>query len=48
MILGAIAGLQDFFRQIFIVTHVDDIKEAVQTLMTVEENPDGSSSVIID
>lgn len=48
MILGAIAGLQDFFRQIFIVTHVDDIKEAVQTLMTVTENPDGSSSVIIE
>ncbi len=48
MILGAIAGLQDFFRQIFIVTHVDDIKEAVQTLMTITENPDGSSNVIID
>ncbi|NIP43536.1 MAG: hypothetical protein GWO41_03130 [candidate division Zixibacteria bacterium] len=47
-ILGAIAGLQDFFRQIFMVTHVEDVKEAVQTLMTVEENSDGSSSIIID
>ncbi|HEQ99014.1 MAG TPA: SMC family ATPase [candidate division Zixibacteria bacterium] len=47
-ILGAIAGLQDFFRQIFMVTHVEDVKEAVQTLMTVEENSDGSSSIIVD
>ncbi len=47
-IMGAIAGLQDFFQQIFIVTHVEDVKEAVQTLLTVEENRDGSSSVIVD
>jgi DNA repair protein SbcC/Rad50 len=47
-ILGAIGGLKDFFQQIFIITHVDDIKEAVQTLMTVEENSDGSSMVIIE
>ncbi|MBD3218585.1 MAG: AAA family ATPase [candidate division Zixibacteria bacterium] len=47
-IMGAISGLQDFFQQIFIVTHVEDVKEAVQTLLTVEENHDGSSSVIVD
>ena len=34
-ILNAIANLQDFFQQIFIVTHVDEIKEAVSTLFTV-------------
>ena len=44
-ILNAIANLQDFFQQIFIVTHVDEIKEAVSTLFTVQENSDGSSSI---
>jgi exonuclease SbcC len=43
-ILNAIAGLQDFFQQILIVTHVEDIKQSVSTLITIDENPDGSSS----
>jgi exonuclease SbcC len=47
-ILGAIAGLGDFFQQIFIVTHVEDIKEAVQTLITIEENSDGSSMALME
>ncbi len=47
-IMGAIAGLQDFFKQIFIVTHVEDIKEAVQTLITIEETPQGSSLITVE
>lgn len=43
-ILNAIAGLQDFFQQILIVTHVEDIKQSVSTLITIDENLDGSSS----
>ena len=47
-ILSAIANLQDFFQQIFIVTHVDEIKDAVTTLFTVRENSDGSSCINIE
>jgi len=47
-ILGAVAGLGDFFQQIFIVTHVEDIKEAVQTLITIEEGSDGSSMALME
>ncbi|MCI0530882.1 MAG: SMC family ATPase, partial [candidate division Zixibacteria bacterium] len=42
-ILKALEGLRTRFRQIFLITHIDDIKDQVESLINVFENEDGTS-----
>jgi len=44
-ILKALGNLRNRFRQIILITHIDDIKDQVEALLQVIENPDGTSRV---
>jgi len=44
-ILKALGNLRNRFRQIILITHIDDIKDQVEALLQVIENPDGTSQV---
>ena len=44
-ILSALAKLKNRFRQIFLITHIDDIKDSVENLVYVTENEDGTSQL---
>jgi exonuclease SbcC len=44
-ILTALAKLKNRFRQIFLITHIDDIKDSVENLVYITENNDGTSSL---
>ncbi|MCJ7578877.1 MAG: hypothetical protein MUO91_10555, partial [candidate division Zixibacteria bacterium] len=44
-ILSALAKLKNRFRQIFLITHIDDIKDSVENLVYVTENEDGTSDL---
>ncbi len=44
-ILNALAKLRNRFRQIFLITHIDDIKDSVENLVYVAENEDGTSEL---
>jgi exonuclease SbcC len=44
-ILSALAKLKNRFRQIFLITHIDDIKDSVENLIYVIENEDGTSEL---
>jgi exonuclease SbcC len=44
-ILNALAKLKNRFRQIFLITHIDDIKDSVENLVYVTENEDGTSEL---
>jgi exonuclease SbcC len=44
-ILSALAKLKNRFRQIFLITHIDDIKDSVENLIYVTENEDGTSEL---
>ena len=44
-ILSALAQLKNRFRQIFLITHIDDIKDSVENLVYVTENDDGTSEL---
>jgi exonuclease SbcC len=44
-ILNALAKLKNRFRQIFLITHIDDIKDSVENLVYVTENEDGTSDL---
>jgi len=46
-ILKGLAKLKNRFRQIFLITHIDDIKDSVENLITVLENEDGTSQLIL-
>ncbi len=46
-ILNALARLKNRFRQIFLITHIDDIKDSVENLVYVTENEDGSSELLL-
>ncbi len=46
-ILNGLARLKNRFRQIFLITHIDDIKDSVENLITVLENEDGSSRLLM-
>jgi exonuclease SbcC len=46
-ILTALARLKNRFRQIFLITHIDDIKDSVENLVYVSENEDGSSHLLL-
>ncbi len=44
-ILNALAKLKNRFRQMFLITHIDDIKDSVENLIYVTENDDGTSEL---
>jgi exonuclease SbcC len=44
-ILKALAKLKNRFRQIFLITHIDDIKDSVENLVYITENEDGTSEL---
>lgn len=46
-ILNALAKLKNRFRQIFLITHIDDIKDSVENLVYVTENEDGTSDLLL-
>jgi len=46
-ILRGLAKLKNRFRQIFLITHIDDIKDSVENLITVLEDEDGTSQLIL-
>jgi exonuclease SbcC len=46
-ILNALARLKNRFRQIFLITHIDDIKDSVENLVYVTENEDGTSELVL-
>jgi exonuclease SbcC len=46
-ILKGLAKLKNRFRQIFLITHIDDIKDSVENLITVLENEDGTSQIVL-
>jgi exonuclease SbcC len=46
-ILSALAKLKNRFRQIFLITHIDDIKDSVENLVYVTENEDGTSQLVL-
>ncbi|MGB8657292.1 MAG: SMC family ATPase [Candidatus Zixiibacteriota bacterium] len=46
-ILNALARLKNRFRQIFLITHIEDIKDSVENLVYVTENDDGTSDVTV-
>ncbi|MBU7015724.1 MAG: SMC family ATPase, partial [Theionarchaea archaeon] len=45
MLLAAIAELRNHFAQIVVITHLDEIKEALPEAFLAEELPDGSSLI---
>ncbi|MGF3584839.1 MAG: ATP-binding protein [Thermoplasmatota archaeon] len=47
-IMKALNGLSSKFRQIFLVTHIDDVKNYVENVIYVNENEDGVSSIKIE
>lgn len=46
-ILNGLAKLKNRFRQIFLITHIDDIKDSVENSITVVENEDGTSQLLM-
>jgi exonuclease SbcC len=46
-ILKALASLKGRFRQIFLITHIEDIKDSVDNLITVVESEDGTSQIVM-
>ena len=47
-IMIALNGLSSKFRQIFLITHVDELKNDMENVIVVNENMDGFSSVKIE
>jgi exonuclease SbcC len=47
-IMKALASLSSKFRQIFLITHVEDVKNDMENIIFVTENEVGSSSVKIE
>ena len=46
--MKALNGLSSKFRQIFLITHVDDVKNDMENIIYVNENEDGTSSIKIE
>jgi exonuclease SbcC len=46
-IINLLAKLKSRFRQIFLITHIDDIKDSVENLLYVVESENGTSQVIM-
>ena len=47
-IMKALNGLSSKFRQIFLITHVDDVKDDMENIIFVTENEDGTSNIKIE
>ncbi len=47
-ILQALKGLSGHFRQILLVTHIPDVKDAAETVLRVEALDDGTSTVSVE
>jgi exonuclease SbcC len=47
-IIKALNGLSSKFRQIFLITHVDDVKDDMENIIFVTENQEGISSIKIE
>jgi DNA repair protein SbcC/Rad50 len=47
-ILSALDGFSAKFRQIFLITHIEEIKNSVEHVMSITENDDGISTIQID
>jgi len=47
-IMKALNSLSSKFRQIFLITHIDDVKNDVENIIFVNENEDGTSSIKIE
>lgn len=43
-LLSTLNSLSNRFKQIFLITHVEDVKELMGNVIQVSENPDGTSS----
>jgi exonuclease SbcC len=46
-VMTALTGLSAQFRQIFLITHIEDIKDLMGYVMTVEQAEDGTSTVTL-
>jgi exonuclease SbcC len=46
-IMNLLAKLKGRFRQIFLITHIEDVKDSVENLLYVVENENGTSQVIV-
>jgi len=46
-ILNGLARLKNRFRQIFLITHIDDIKDSVENLILVTEEENGKSQLAL-
>jgi len=47
-IMKALNGLSSKFRQIFLITHVEDVKDDMENIIFVSENEDGTSNIKIE
>ena len=47
-IMKALNGLSSKFRQIFLITHVEDVKNEMEHIIYVTENEDGTSSIKVE
>jgi exonuclease SbcC len=47
-IMKALNSLSSKFRQIFLITHIDDVKNDMENIIFVNENEDGTSSIKIE
>ena len=47
-IMKALSGLSSKFRQIFLITHIEDVKNDMENIISVAENEDGFSVVKIE
>jgi exonuclease SbcC len=47
-ILNALSGLSSKFRQIFLITHVDELKNDMENVIFVSENEEGISTIKIE
>ena len=47
-IMKALNSLSSKFRQIFLITHIDDVKNDMENIIFVNENEDGTSSINIE
>lgn len=46
-LLSTLNGLSNRFKQIFLITHVEDVKELMGNVILVSENPDGTSTASV-
>jgi len=46
--LETLGQLQKQFRQILLITHIDDVKDNVSAVLRVQEKEDGSSTVVLE